>query len=189
MDYERPVSFSILHAGAILSLRRKPLCDFTTQDLIMMIEMVTVYKEKDAKGDLPYVAAMAIEKLESDPFAKGISVIGWEKYLLKSIIDIEPSLWNKHADLRQALNNAVARIFSKGIMATASNEQYEEYRDLSKTITSYLDKNLPEEMIAAKPLVIEALRSASGTASWELSYDALMYIDKKERQRPGSKSK
>ena len=72
-------------------LRRKPLADFTVENLRIMI----------GQGiGLPYLIPLALEKLAEDPFPSGDLYPG---DLLHSVLRVSPRFWEAHPDLLTAM--------------------------------------------------------------------------------------
>jgi hypothetical protein len=80
------------------ALRRKPLRDFTVEDLRIMIGQ---------NISLEYLVPLAIERLQHDPFAAGDFYPG---DLLGSVLKVKFSFWKQRPDLRQAVEAIVALI-------------------------------------------------------------------------------
>src|SRR5216683_695613 len=80
------------------ALRRKPLRDFTVEDLRIMIGQ---------NIGLEYLVPLAIERLQRDPFAAGDFYPG---DLLGSVLKVQSSFWQQRPDLRQAVAAIVALI-------------------------------------------------------------------------------
>lgn len=78
------------------ALRRKPLCDFTVEDLRIMIGQ---------NIGLPYLMPLAIKQLQRDPLASGDF---YEGDLLISVLRAEASFWQEHPDLHAAVQHIVA---------------------------------------------------------------------------------
>src|SRR5215471_5173937 len=72
------------------AIRRKPLRDFTIEDLRIMIGQ---------NFSLEYLVPLAIEYLQRDPFAAGDF---YEGDLLASVLRVQSSFWQQRPDLRQA---------------------------------------------------------------------------------------
>lgn len=77
------------------ALRRKPLRDFTIEDLRIMIGQ---------NLSLEYLVPLAIEQLHLDPLAAGDF---YEGDLLASVLKVEADFWQKHPDLRRAVVDIV----------------------------------------------------------------------------------
>src|SRR5260370_17804830 len=77
------------------ALRRKPLRDFTVEDLRIMIGQ---------NFSLNYLVPLAIEQLQHDPLAAGDFYNG---DLLASFLNVSSSFWQKRPDLRHAVENIV----------------------------------------------------------------------------------
>lgn len=80
------------------ALRRKPLRDFTVEDLRIMIGQ---------NFSLEYLVPLALEHLQRDPFATGDF---YEGDLLASVLKVQSSFWQKRPDLRHAVEDIVAVI-------------------------------------------------------------------------------
>ena len=80
------------------ALRRKPLREFTVEDLRIMIGQ---------NIGLEYLVPLAIERLQRDPFAAGDFYPG---DLLGSVLKVQSSFWQQRPDLRQAVEAIVALI-------------------------------------------------------------------------------
>src|SRR5437588_9098220 len=78
------------------ALRRKPLRDFTVEDLRIMIGQ---------NFSLEYLVPLAIERLQRDPLAAGDFYPG---DLLGSVLKVKSSFWQRRPDLRQAVDALVA---------------------------------------------------------------------------------
>ena len=68
-------------------LRRKPLRDFTTEDLRIMISQ---------QVGLPFLISLAIERLEVNPFARGEQQLG---DLLLSVLRVKAEFWRGEPQL------------------------------------------------------------------------------------------
>jgi hypothetical protein len=77
------------------ALRRKPLRDFTVEDLRIMIGQ---------NFSLYYLVPLAIEHLQRDPLAAGDFYDG---DLLASVLKVKSGFWQKRPDLRRAVENIV----------------------------------------------------------------------------------
>ncbi len=80
------------------ALRRKPLRDFTIEDLRIMIGQ---------NFSLEYLVPLAIEHLQRDPFAAGDF---YEGDLLGSVLRVQSGFWQQRPDLRQAVEAIIAPI-------------------------------------------------------------------------------
>jgi hypothetical protein len=81
------------------ALRRKPLRDFTVEDLRIMIGQ---------NFSLEYVVPLALERLQRDPFAAGDFYPG---DLLGCVLGrVQPGFWQKRPDLRHAVEEIIAGI-------------------------------------------------------------------------------
>lgn len=81
-------------------LRRKPLRDFTVEDLRLMIGQ---------NMGLDYLVPLAIEYLQRDPLAAGDF---YEGDLLGSVLTLEPDFWRCRPDLRQAVEEIIATMIA-----------------------------------------------------------------------------
>src|SRR5258707_8329375 len=82
------------------ALRRKPLRDFTVEDLRIMIGQ---------NFSLDYLVPLAIEQLQHDPLAAGDFYNG---DLLASVLRVRSSFWQKRPNLRRAVENIVDQMNS-----------------------------------------------------------------------------
>jgi len=80
------------------ALRRKPLRDFTIEDLRIMIGQ---------NIGLEYLVPLAIEHLQHDPLAVGDF---YEGDLLASVLKVEPGFWQKRPELRRAIVDIVDKL-------------------------------------------------------------------------------
>jgi hypothetical protein len=80
------------------ALRRKPLRDFSVEDLRIMIGQ---------NFSLEYLVPLAIEHLRRDPFAAGDFYPG---DLLINVLRVKSSFWQQRPDLRHAIENIIALI-------------------------------------------------------------------------------
>lgn len=80
------------------ALRRKPLREFTIEDLRLMIAQ---------RQSLVYLIPLAIERLEQNPLVAGDF---YESDLPASVLRVPPGFWRDHRDWRQAVQEIVARI-------------------------------------------------------------------------------
>ncbi|HKV58942.1 MAG TPA: contact-dependent growth inhibition system immunity protein [Ktedonobacteraceae bacterium] len=92
------VTFSSYLVRTCHALRRKPLRDFTVEDLRIMIGQ---------NIGLEYLVPLALEHLQRDPFAAGDFYPG---DLLGNVLTVESSFWQRRPDLRQAVEAIVALI-------------------------------------------------------------------------------
>ena len=77
------------------ALRRKPLQDFTIEDLRIMIGQ---------NFSLEYLVPLAIKRLQHNPLAAGDF---YEGDLLASVLRVESSFWQRHPDLRCTITDIV----------------------------------------------------------------------------------
>src|SRR5260221_10351824 len=82
------------------ALRRKPLRDFTVEDLRIMIGQ---------NFSLDYLVPLAIEQFQHDPLAAGGFYNG---DLLASVLRVRSSFWQKRPNLRRAVDNIVEQMNS-----------------------------------------------------------------------------
>ncbi len=106
------------------SLRRKPLLDFTVEDLRLMIGQ--------AEG-LPYLVPLAIERLQEDPLVDGDFYPG---DLLMAVLKVESSFWHAHPDLRRAVEG-IAR---KALTAHIQSDELESRiaKDIEAALVAFL---------------------------------------------------
>jgi hypothetical protein len=77
------------------ALRRKPLCDFTVENLRIMIGQ---------NISLGYLMPLAIEHLQRDPLAAGDFYPG---DLLANVLKVKPSFWHVYPHLRRVVQEIV----------------------------------------------------------------------------------
>lgn len=80
------------------ALRRKPLQDFTVENLRIMIGQ---------NIGLHYLIPLALEHLQQDPLAAGDFFPG---DLLASVLKVKADFWHLHLDLRQAVEDIVDQL-------------------------------------------------------------------------------
>lgn len=78
-------------------LRRKPLSEFTVQDLRIMIGQ---------QISLPILVPLAVERLEANPLTEGNFYPG---DLLAAVSQIDQTFWTDHDELLQRIRRVVAR--------------------------------------------------------------------------------
>lgn len=78
-------------------LRRKPLAEFSAEDLRIMIGQ---------EISLPYLVPLALEKLEADPFIEGDFYPG---DLLAAVLRIDDSFWTAHPELASRIKAIMDR--------------------------------------------------------------------------------
>lgn len=78
------------------SLRKKPLQDFTTEDLRIMISQ---------EIGLPYLMPLALETLTNDLFAEGDMYKG---DLLKNVLEVNTKFWDDNKNYWQELNEIIS---------------------------------------------------------------------------------
>lgn len=81
------LNFDSALAQTCRQLRLKPLQDFTTEDLRLMIGQ---------QAGLPFLVPLAIERLGVNPFARGDDHPG---DLLLSVLRVRPVFWREHPQL------------------------------------------------------------------------------------------
>jgi hypothetical protein len=79
-------------------LHRKPLNEFTIEDLRIMIGQGV---------GLPYLIPMAVERLEADPLAAGDFYPG---ALLSAVLRTDVIFWQNHPDSHQRARRILARV-------------------------------------------------------------------------------
>ena len=116
-DWGEPTYDSYL-VSTVHRLRRKPLKEFTIEDLRILIGQ---------NVGLPYLLPLAIERLEENPLAEGDYYPG---DLLKSVLIIEESFWRTRLDLRGAVETLLRR--AGGLLDQATEEDYEVTKEALK---------------------------------------------------------
>ncbi len=96
-------------------LRRKPLIEFTVEDLRIMIGQ---------QISLPYLVPLAVERLEADPLAAGHYYPG---DLLAVVVRVDESFWDSHADSLRRVRGIVRR--AEEILRSAGEDEYGAIRD------------------------------------------------------------
>jgi hypothetical protein len=89
-------------------LRRKPLAEFTTEDLRVMIGQ---------QIGLPHLVALAVGVLESNPLAEGNFYPG---DLLCAVLRVDREFWCDHPDLVQGVRSVVKQ--ARAVLATSPDE-------------------------------------------------------------------
>jgi CDI immunity proteins len=79
-------------------LRRKPLNQFTVEDLRIMIGQ---------QISLPFLVPLAVEMLESEPLVEGKYYPG---DLLAMVLKVDEAFWTSHADSFQRVRRVVGRV-------------------------------------------------------------------------------
>ena len=79
-------------------LRRKPLNQFTVEDLRIMIGQ---------QISLPILVPLAVERLESEPLAEGDYYPG---DLLAVVLKVDETFWTSHSDAFQRVRRVVGRV-------------------------------------------------------------------------------
>ena len=79
-------------------LRRKPLSEFSVEDLRIMI---------DQQIGLPFLIPLAVECLEVEPLAGGDLYAG---DLLQAVLRADEAIWGDHPDLVQRVRKIVGRV-------------------------------------------------------------------------------
>ncbi len=80
------------------ALRRKPLAEFTTEDLRIMIGQ---------QISLPYLIPLALERLEVEPLVEGRCYPG---DLLSAVLKVDRAFWSEHAGLRQRVDRVIEQL-------------------------------------------------------------------------------
>ena len=96
-DWGEPTYDSYL-VTTIHRLRRKPLADFTMEDLRIMIGQ---------QIGLAYLVPLAIERLELNPFACGDYYVG---DLLAMVLKVDEAFWLTHPDSFKRVRSVVGRL-------------------------------------------------------------------------------
>jgi hypothetical protein len=89
-------------------LRRKPISQFSVEDLRIMIGQ---------QIGLPFLVPLALERLEADPMAEGDFYRG---DLLCAVARVSDDFWTSHPDALDRVRKIVARI--RELPATPGNE-------------------------------------------------------------------
>jgi hypothetical protein len=105
-------------------LRRKPLADFTAEDLRIMIGQ---------QISLPYLVPLAVERLEDDPLASTDFGPG---SLLGAVVRVQQDFWSAHADLFQRARMVVGKV--KGMLSTIDEIDREYIEELLTEATQSL---------------------------------------------------
>lgn len=79
-------------------LHRKPLIEFTTEDLRIMIGQ---------QISLPLLIPLAVERLEAEPLAEGNYYPG---DLLAAVLKVDRAFWPEHPDSFQRIRRVVGRV-------------------------------------------------------------------------------
>lgn len=95
-DWGEPTYDSYL-VRTVHSLRRKPLQDFTIEDLRIIIGQ---------ELSLDYLMPLAIEQLEANPLAEGHY---WQGDLLTAVLRQRAEFWHEHPHLIPIIDKIVAR--------------------------------------------------------------------------------
>jgi len=80
------------------ALRRKPLAEFTVEDLRIMIGQ---------QISLPYLIPLALERLEVEPLAEGSYYPG---DLLPAVLKVDQTFWSEHAGHRERVDRVLERL-------------------------------------------------------------------------------
>jgi len=97
-------------------LRRKPLKDFTVEDLRIMIGQ---------NIGLKYLVPLAVDRLEAEPLVEGDYYPG---DLLKSVLSVEAAFWKTHAELHRRVAHSAGR-------AMRWAKEQDEDQDLGKWLS------------------------------------------------------
>jgi hypothetical protein len=79
-------------------LRRKPLAEFTVEDLRIMIGQ---------KVGVPFLVPLALEQLEIDPLVAGDYYRG---DLLATVVRIDSAFWTSHPELLERMRSVMRRV-------------------------------------------------------------------------------
>jgi hypothetical protein len=82
-------------------LRRKPLDQFTTEDLRIMIGQ---------KIGLPFLIPLAVERMEVEPLAEGDFYPG---DLLSAVLRAGTEFWSEHADSKQQIRQVAEQAYTR----------------------------------------------------------------------------
>ena len=96
-DWGKPTYDSYL-VTTVHRLRRKPLAEFTVEDLRIVI----------GQGiGLPFLVPLAVERLEKEPLAEGDFYPG---DLLKAVLRAGEGFWANHPDSFQRVRKVISRV-------------------------------------------------------------------------------
>jgi CDI immunity proteins len=105
-------------------LRRKPLHEFTAEDLRIMI----------GQGiGLPYLIPLALERLEVDPLVGGDYYAG---DLLKNVLVVQQPFWIAHPHLAQRIRRIVSRV--EDLLPSLAEAYRETVRELLVNANRFL---------------------------------------------------
>ncbi|MEL1246041.1 contact-dependent growth inhibition system immunity protein [Flavobacterium sp. DGU11] len=113
------------------ALRKKPLQDFTIEDLRIMIGQ---------NISLEYLMPLAIPELEKNILAEGDFYPG---DLLKAVLSAEGGFWEKH----QGTHERVATLFRQNINIFESNK---EFKEINKAFEGFEGIVFPTELLSKK---------------------------------------
>ena len=97
-------------------LRRKPINEFTTEDLRIMIGQSI---------GLPYLIPVALARIEDDPLAGGDVGAG---DLLEKVFEVDPQFWQAHPGLRNRADFLAYLIGRQLADALRAIERYKAWR-------------------------------------------------------------
>jgi CDI immunity proteins len=106
-DFESDTTDSSALVTTCVNLQRKPLKDFTVENLRVMIGQ---------EIGLKFLIPMAVELLEENPFVEGDYYPG---DLLSVVMQVEASFWRTHQDLYWSVSGIVAGLPS--VMSDLTN--------------------------------------------------------------------
>jgi hypothetical protein len=101
-DWGEPIFDSHL-VTTVHQLRRKPLNEFSVEDLRIVIGQ---------EIGLPFLVPLAVEQLEQNPLADGDL---YEAALLDVVLRVSESFWESHPELSQRMSDVFMRV--KNILA------------------------------------------------------------------------
>ena len=113
-DWGEPTYNSYL-VSTVHRLRRRPLEEFTIEDLRIMIGQ---------NIGLDYLLPLAIEKLRDDPLAEGDYYPG---DLLKTVLGVDLSFWKTHSDLRGAVETILDKAVN--LINNSTGEEYQATKE------------------------------------------------------------
>lgn len=100
-------------------LRRKPLCEFSVEDLRLMI----------GQGiGLAHLIPLAVERLEEDPLAQGDYYAG---DLLAAVLGVGATFWHGNADSLQRMRRVVCQ--ARELLELLATEEYRPLREALET--------------------------------------------------------
>ena len=118
-DLTSATTYSSALVTTCLKLYKKPLKDFTVENLRVMIGQSI---------GLEFLLPLALEVLQENPFAEGDYYPG---DLLSMVLKVEPSFWQTHQDLYWSVSEIVAGLPSLMSDLTDAIHRFEALSSLS----------------------------------------------------------